>query len=67
MPRSEQFNLKTKFTRDQYDWIKDVLTSLMLWFQYQEDSFRKMKLKIQERLEEVDRVGYQADEDDKGT
>jgi len=67
MPRSEQFNLKTKFTRDQYDWIKDVLTSLMLWFQYQEDSFRKMKLKIQERLEEVDRVGYQADEDDKET
>lgn len=59
-----QYMLNEPFTRNQYDWIKDILSSLMLWFQYEENASRKLKIKIQKALEEVERVGYRTDRDD---
>ena len=49
----DEFILKDRFTMNQRAWLEDKLTSLMLWFQYEENANRKLKKQIVGILSEI--------------
>lgn len=49
----ESFDLKDPFTVNQCMWLQDKITSLMLWFRYEEEASFKLKNKMQVMLDQI--------------
>ena len=45
-----------KFTRDQTAWLEDQITSLMMWFEKEERTNRKLKIKKAELLNQIRKI-----------
>jgi hypothetical protein len=56
--------LKTPFTRDQIEWLEDLLCSVLTWCKYQSNSHKKLAKRLQDKLDEAKKITRKGGEED---